>query len=107
MNYAVRFNVGGDMTIESGAAIDVTGRGHISGQGPTGAIGYQNPSGGASHGGVSAGAKYAAYDSALRPEMYGGGISTSGGGIIRLSVLGTLTVNGKIRTGQCSFSDGL
>ena len=98
VNYAVRFNVGGDMTIESGAAIDVTGRGHISGQGPTGAIGYQNPSGGASHGGVSAGAKYAAYDSALRPEMYGGGISTSGGGIIRLSVLGTLTVNGKIRS---------
>ena len=98
VNYAVRFNVGGDMTIESGAAIDVTGRGHISGYGPTGAIGYQNPSGGASHGGVSAGAKYAAYDSALRPEMYGGGISTSGGGIIRLSVLGTLTVNGKIRS---------
>ena len=97
VNYAVRFNVGGDMTIESGAAINVTGRGHISGQGPTGAIGYQNPSGGASHGGVSAGAKYAAYDSALRPAMYGGGISTAGGGIVRLSVAGTLTVDGKIR----------
>ena len=97
VNYAVRFNVGGDMTIESGAAIDVTGKGHIGDNGPTGTISINNPDSGAPHGGVSYGDKYAPYDSALRPQMYGAALTTTGGGIVRLSVGGTLTVNGKIR----------
>ena len=97
VNYAVRFNVNGDMTIESGAAVDVTGRGHVAGYGPTGAITYQSGYG-APHGGRSGNGTHAAYDSAQRPQMYGAAISTAGGGIVRLSVAGTLTVNGKIRS---------
>ena len=95
--YTVNISAGGDMTIDSGAAIDVTGKGHIDGNGPTGAISINNPDSGAPHGGVSYGDKYAPYDSALRPAMYGAALTTTGGGIVRLSVGGTLTVNGNIR----------
>ena len=95
--YTVNISAGGDMTIDSGAAIDVTGKGHIDGNGPTGTININNPDSGAPHGGVSYGDKYAPYDSALRPQMYGAALTTTGGGIVRLSVGGTLTVNGKIR----------
>ena len=97
VKYTVNLSVGGNMTIDSGAAIDVSSKGHLSGQGPTGAISYNTPGYGATHGGKSRSGR-AAYDSALRPAMYGAGLGTKGGGIVRLSVSGTLTVNGKIRS---------
>ena len=98
VKYTVNISVGGNMTIDSGAAIDVTGKGHITSQGPTGAISYNNPDSGAPHGGKSNGSNYSAYDSAQRPQMYGAAFGSNGGGVVRLSVAGMLTVNGKIRS---------
>ena len=100
VNYAVRLNVGGNMTIESGAKIDVTGKGHIQGNGPWGQ--FSSASVGSSHGGADVfyGGKDA-YDSALKPCMYGSSQYSSGspqgGGIVRLTVGGALVVNGGIR----------
>ena len=100
VNYAVRLDVGGNMTIESGAKIDVTGKGHIQGNGPWGQFSSANV--GSSHGGADVfyGGKDA-YDSALKPCMYCSSQYSSGspqgGGIVRLTVGGALVVNGGIR----------
>lgn len=99
VKYAVRFNVGGNMTIESGAKIDVTGKGHIQGNGPWGT--FSSNKAGSSHGGADVINGKDAYDSALKPCMYGSSQFNSGtpqgGGIVRLTVGGALVVNGGIR----------
>ena len=100
VKYTVNLSVGGNMTIDEGAAIDVTAKGHLTGNGPTGTIAYSNPDSGAPHGGKSNGSNYSAYDSALRPAMYGAALGTVGGGVVRLSVAGTLTVNGVVIAGS-------
>ncbi len=100
VKYKVNFSVGGDMTIDAGASINVSAKGHITNQGPTGSISYNNPDSGAPHGGKSNGSNYSAYDSAQRPQMYGAAFGSYGGGVVRLSVAGTLTVNGVVVAGS-------
>ena len=95
VNYSVNIQAGGKMTIEQGASIDVTKKGHVNENGPQG-TGYTNAAGG-SHGGMRSGGK-SAYDSALEPCMYGSsaGSGVVGPGVIRLVAGGELRVDGTV-----------
>ena len=105
--HKVHFIVGGDMTIASGAKIDVTGRGCTRNRWPGGDM--KNDSSGGTHGGW--GAKITSfaengtppYDSIVNPVLAGSGggqtiegNATSGGGVIWLEVEGTLTMDGTL-----------
>ena len=107
--------VTGTMTIESGAALDLTGLGYPGGQSP-GLPGGAPPgvapaqqTGGGSHGGVGtageSGGPGEVYDSVFWPALGGGGAGhnwwacckgTGGGGAALLDV-GTLVLDGEIR----------
>ncbi len=96
--YRLRVDVGGNLTIGSGGAIDVTSKGYRPG--------YPNYNGGASHGGLGGtGSSWTGgpvYDSIFAPTLHGmGGGSTSdwqheGGGSVYLTVAGSSTINGSI-----------
>ena len=112
VKYAVKLDVGGDMTIDAGAKINVTGKGHIKGNGPTGKSSTDSAM--SAHGGADPfwGGKDA-YDSALRPCMYGSAHYSSassgdyyGGGVVKLSVGGNLVVNGDIRADGTANASG-
>ncbi len=91
--YKMWLDVGGNMTIESDALINVAACGYYRGS-PTGTIGSGGSA--ACHGGCTASSNYA-YDSALEPSMAGaGGYYGAGGGVVRLFVDGDLVLNGTI-----------
>jgi hypothetical protein len=115
--FGLRLDVG-ELVVESGAAIDVTGRGYAgggsSGLGDTArTFGFASGAGagsGGSHGGL--GGEYASngssapspvYGDPRRPTALGGGggswsgAGASGGGAIRIVASGPVTVNGAIR----------
>ncbi len=107
--------VSGQLTIEAGAVLDVTGLGYLGGQSqnapgtaPAGVTGAAVDAGG-SHGGLGTTLDYAGpagevYDSAYQPQLGGGGGSVrflntsgdSGGGVISLNA-GQLTLDGQVR----------
>ena len=109
--YTLDFTITNDLTIESGASINVDGRGYSSSNGPgkggdnwnyAGGAGY-GAEGGSSSGGAAAGGS--AYGSILEPTDIGsgGGSATgngtkggSGGGAIKLTVGGSLILDGTI-----------
>ena len=115
--YALNIEVGGDVTIESGAAINVSGKGFYSTKGP----GEMSPADtkGASHGGTgnSGYSTYTVtakkcYGCIRRPVLpgSGGGYNGSygyGGGVLHLAATnGTLTVNGTISADGDTVSYG-
>jgi hypothetical protein len=96
----------GDVTITSGGAISLTGRGYTRGEGPGSYPTNSGGHGGAGHGGrggngaaVPGGATYGSVTSPIELgsgsglDCNGGG---TGGGALRLYVGGTLTVDGEI-----------
>ena len=107
--YALNLEVGGDVTIEAGAAIDVTAKGYyyLKGPMPCNGTAYM----GAGYGGTSQGG-YASDNYAISPRKCfgsirrpdepgsGGGYNKTfnyGGGVVHLiATNGTLTVNGTI-----------
>lgn len=98
VTYKMFLDVGKDMTIDEGAAIDVNYAGYYRGT-PLAGLGSEGPS--APH----AGCRYDpstvryAYGSALEPESAGsGGYYGKGGGVVRLFVGGDLELNGKIES---------
>ena len=96
----------GDLVVDTFSRMDVSGRGYAAQQGP--GAGAQNPSGygsGAGHGGTggtptSGGAGGGGYDAVLTPGAWGSGGGHAGGGagggLIRLTVAGTLQLDGVI-----------
>ena len=99
-HWCLNVSVGGSMTVGSGSAINVTGRGY----------GYQtpNPNYSQSYGGYAFGGANSPYGSITEPFDPGMGcisqtdgnnkskISGIGGGAVKLAVAGNLTVNGRI-----------
>lgn len=97
-------SVGGAMTIGENATIDVTGMGFAGGQGP----GSPAAGLGASHGGTAYNNAKPCYGDVFAPDTLGSGANAGGGqswwtpgnghggGAVRLTVGGKLTVNGTI-----------
>ncbi|MCG3121720.1 MAG: hypothetical protein GIKADHBN_00090 [Phycisphaerales bacterium] len=98
------------VTVQIGSRIDLAGRGYTSGQGPgAGTIGMYNAAG-AGHGGaggtgqsgVTGGDSYdslqvpASFGSGGGSTIYYGGPGGSGGGVLHLTVAGSLTVDGSV-----------
>ena len=91
-NAKVHLAVAGDLTIESGGAVDVTGKGHSDSTGKGRGGGYIA----AAHAGYGYGGALP-YGSILHPFDWGSATQSSiGGGAIRLEVAGTLSLNGNI-----------
>ncbi|MBQ2630734.1 MAG: hypothetical protein IJG13_13755 [Kiritimatiellae bacterium] len=97
--YRLQVSVGGNCTIGSGAAIDVTAKGF------TGANSYYGPgyaSNMASHGGmgsyqsVGGFGRAQCYGSVARPQTIGTARSSIGGGNVQLEVAGALTLDGGV-----------
>ena len=97
----VNLSVSGDCTIESGASIDVSGRGYGANKAAPGRPGASH--GGSSYAGIgvqAGGSNFTpspAYGSALRPYDLGSGSDqNNGGGAVKLVVGGELKVAGSI-----------
>jgi subtilase family serine protease len=100
----LRLQVVGDVVVEAGGAITADGKGYPVKQGP----GFGDPNAGASYGGVGGGGGRPTYGSAMEPADLGSGGSGygypaaslgSGGGLVHLTVGGTLRVDGAISAG--------
>ncbi len=95
--YRLRFAVGGNFEVGSGAEIDVDGKGYAKGKGP--GAGTADLRGG-THGGEGYRATAACYGSVWEPVTLGSGGGGSsgrtGGGAVYLTVGGTATVSGVI-----------
>ena len=115
--YKLDLTVADNATIEEGGAVDVTGKGYAAGNGP----GYPGGNTASSYGGRGANGNAPekvkpCYGSILRPFRLGSGsvgdahyVSSSGGGAVKLTVGGTLTVDGSIvadgqHSGQMYYS---
>ncbi len=103
-SFGLRATVGQNLTVQSGGSIDVTGLGYPSRSGPGG--GTYSAGNGATHGGSGAGNGQWAYASIVEPSDLGSGGGSNvgdaypggaGGGRIRLTVPGTLLLDGAIR----------
>ena len=96
---------GGDFTLGSGAAINVTGKGYRNKQGP----GFGEQGRGGAHGGGGYGAQGKCYGSMLSPITIGSGgrdSAATGGGAVHLTVGGTLTVDGAISANGGTVTSG-
>ena len=92
--------VRGDVLIEEDGKITAYAKGYAASWKGPGAFGYGREAG-ASHGGRGCGMSSGSvtkdcYGSAFRPETFGTSGNRAGGGVIRLTVDGTLTVDGSI-----------
>src|SRR5205814_4768733 len=107
-NTTMHLTVQGNATVASNGSIYADGRGYAAGQGPgagTQPNGYGSGGGHGGVGGASAtndapgGATYGSFSNPITMGSGGatgtnGGIGGAGGGVIRISVVGTLTVDG-------------
>lgn len=95
--YRIDLTVGGDITIEKGALVDLTGKGFAAKKGP----GAGNGGGGGSHGGVGCDANIVnanavCYGSIRRPVTLGSGGDSPGGGAAKFTVGGTFRMDGTL-----------
>ena len=109
--YPIVLSIGSDLTIPSTGSITADGAGYLGGNGSNGyttgfvisGTGYTGGSH-AGYGGSASGSPAEVYDNLLQPTDMGGGGGSSGsgysggngGGAIKLTVSGTLTINGLI-----------
>ncbi len=98
---AVDISSAGDFTIVAGATIDVHGKGYSAGNGPGAGGGANGPI--TAHGGSCSSTSFSithCYGSILSPSLWGSGgfvsQGSNGGGLVTLSVGGTLTLDGVI-----------
>jgi hypothetical protein len=114
----------GDATVAAGGAISADGAGYGSGSGPgagsAGDCGFRYMGGGAGHGGlggatvcgIPGGPSYGSLLQPVTPGSGGGSPGGMGGGTVRMSVAGTLRVDGQLTangldgTGDGSSSGG-
>lgn len=96
--YKLIMNIGGNLTVASGAFINADGKGYAAGQGPGARTVANN---GSSYGGIGGGGTQSSgvtYGSTTAPTNLGSGGNTAGGGAITLSVAGSTTIGGTIST---------
>ena len=118
-NNRVDLTIAGDAEVPAGCSIDVSGHGYASASGPgAGCSSGGESGGGGGHGGVGGvSAKGCpgggAYNSILTPTLHGSGGGNGyaspggyGGGVIRLTVGGTLRVDGAIAANGGSYISG-
>lgn len=89
--------VGGGLVLDAGASANANEKGYGAGQGPGKPIG--DAVAGASHGGrggVWTGAAGPTYGSICAPTNCGSGANAAGGGVVRLTVAGGVTLDGAI-----------
>ncbi len=118
--YKLNYTVSGNMTINSGASVNVGGRGYSASNGPGAGADGNEGAGGAAYAGLGGNGNARAgsnifYGNYLLPDNLGSGGGQpnaggagAGGGAIKLFVTGTLTVDGAINAngGYGSASDG-
>ncbi len=98
----LNLNVTNNLDIQSGGSINVQGKGYSAGNGPGKPI---SGNAGGSYGGYGYGNSGPVYGSYTQPNNLGsGGSSSAGGGAVKLTVGGTLTVNGSINANGQPFS---
>ncbi len=108
----------GDMTMESDSSIDVSKKGYIGSEGPGQGTDHYYDSGGAGHGGDGGSSEYveggAEYGNLTEPLTLGSGGGNScdasykggaGGGAVKLTIGGTLTLDGDIHADGGNGSD--
>ncbi|NLB54741.1 MAG: hypothetical protein GX811_03075, partial [Lentisphaerae bacterium] len=101
-NYKLVLSLQGNMLIENGASIDVTGRGFPVNYGPGS---HPSVNSGASYGGLGVDGP-ACYGSLVAPTNLGSGGRSggAGGGAICLNITGSLTNNGEIKANAASVT---
>ena len=112
-SYGVNLLVKDDMAIESGATINVNGKGFYSGYGPGKGSGSGSNTVNPSHGGIGArNTQASCYGSIFRPRTLGSPYPTQlnttgcGGGQVAIAVGGTLKIDGSINAGGGSSGGG-
>ena len=108
----------GDATVAAGGAISADGAGYGSGAGPgaggTGNCGSRTVGGGAGHGGfggttacgIPGGPSYGSLLQPVTPGSGGGSPGGAGGGTVRMSVAGTLRVDGQLTANGWAGTSG-
>lgn len=110
-------DITGDLVIDGSSDLDATGAGYAPATGPgAGSSCDSGPGSGAGHGGLGgastafgSGAAYGLFEAPAQPGSGGGlcGAGGFGGGLLRLTVGGTLDVHGVISaSGQAAVGDG-
>ncbi len=107
LEHTVNMRIGGNMTIDSGGRINLSGLGYSANNGP----GKATSSCGAGHGGVGSAISICtspnvAYDNLFDPSDLGSGSSAGGGGLLRMNVDGNVTNNGTISCDGSSSGSG-
>ena len=107
-NNWLNLTIAGDVTVDATSVISGNGRGYGSGSGPgsgsTGYCGSRTMGGGAGHGGfggatvcgIPGGPSYGSLLQPVTPGSGGGSPGGTGGGTVRMSVAGTLRVDGQL-----------
>jgi len=99
----LRLTLNGNLTVEEGGAIDLTGRGYRSRSGPGGAVTTHGGGGYGGQGGISdigTGPGTATYGRFLAPDNVGsGGYDETGSGLALLTVTGTTHIAGSMIAG--------
>jgi len=105
--YRVALAVGGNVTVDAGGSIDVTGCGYANGKGP----GYKlaTNTDGSTHNTSAHGGRYAigaaCYGSLVAPTNCGSGAGSAGGGAVRIRAVGDLVVNGTVAANGGFFAN--
>ena len=100
----LNLKVNGDMTVNAGGVVNAKGAGYAATFGPGAPI---TTGGGGSHGGLATKDASTTYGSIRCPKTHGsGGSKSSGGGVIKLDIRGSLTVNGRIDADASNYSGG-
>lgn len=107
LDHTVNMHISGNMTIDSGGKINLSGLGYSANNGPGKAAG----SCGAGHGGVGSAISICtspnvAYDNLFDPSDLGSGASAGGGGLLRMNVDGNMTNNGTVSCDGSSAGSG-
>jgi hypothetical protein len=92
--YRLAMNIVGNLTIYGGGKIDVTGKGFTSGSPGAPSIIRNGAGHGGEGGGTAGGTTYGSVTNPVRCGSYGnGGDIIAGGGVVKLTIGGTLTLN--------------